>query len=147
MEHGHYWLQLKDEEPEVVEIDGDAMYRCGSDVTCRFEDAQWIEFGEPMEVVSITGPIIFGTGDREPLKVGNDERRFMNLDDYDEALVSAVAKIEIERDELLLALERVLPFLTGNYWPGVEADPAVGFAIASARKARDRKIAVMTLNE
>lgn len=70
----------------------------------------------------------------------------MNLDDYDEALVSAVAKIEIERDELLLALERVLPFLTGNYWPGLEADHAVDFAIAAAKKARGRKAATMTPN-
>ena len=70
----------------------------------------------------------------------------MNLDDYDEALVSAVAKIEIERDELLLALERVLPFLTGNYWPGLAADPAVAFAIAAAKKARGRKAATMTPN-
>lgn len=39
-----------------------------------------------------------------------------------------------ERDELLSALECVLPFLTGNYWPGVEADAAVDRAIAVARK-------------
>lgn len=58
MEHGFYWLHLEDGDPEVVEIDGDSMYRCGSDVTCRLEDGQWIEFGEPMDVISITGPIV-----------------------------------------------------------------------------------------
>jgi hypothetical protein len=58
MKHGYYWLQLKDQEPEVVEIDGDSMYRCGSDVTCLLEDGRWMEFGEPMDVVLITGPIM-----------------------------------------------------------------------------------------
>jgi hypothetical protein len=37
-------------------------------------------------------------------------------------------------EQLLAALEGVLPFLTGNYWPGVEADAAVDRAIATARK-------------
>lgn len=37
-------------------------------------------------------------------------------------------------EQLLAALEGVLPFLTGNYWPGVEADAAVHRAIATARK-------------
>lgn len=39
-----------------------------------------------------------------------------------------------QRDELLAALEAVLPFLTGNYWPGVEADAAIDRAVAIARK-------------
>lgn len=58
MEHGYYWLELKDQEPEVVEIDDYAMYRCGSDVTCFLEGGKWVEFGEPMDVVSIGGPIL-----------------------------------------------------------------------------------------
>ncbi len=57
MEHGYYWLVLEDAPAEVVEIDGDSMYRCGRDVTCRLEDGKWIEFEEPMDVVSIIGPI------------------------------------------------------------------------------------------
>lgn len=47
-----------------------------------------------------------------------------------------------QQDELLAALEGVLPFLTGNYWPGVEADAAVDRAVAIARKlgaGSDRK--------
>jgi hypothetical protein len=63
MEHGFYWLHMEDEEPEVVEIYddgiyGDEMYRCGSDVVCRFKDGQWLEFGAPMNVISITGPLV-----------------------------------------------------------------------------------------
>lgn len=58
MEHGYYWLHCEDQDPEVVEIDGDSMYRCGSDVTCLFEDGQWLEFGAPMDVISITGPVM-----------------------------------------------------------------------------------------
>lgn len=58
MQHGYYWLRLENQEQEVVEIDGDSMYRCGSDVTCHLENGYWIEFGEPMDVVSISGPII-----------------------------------------------------------------------------------------
>lgn len=57
MEHGYYWIFLEAQEPEVVEIDGDSMYRCGSDVTCHLENDKWIEFGEPLDVISITGPI------------------------------------------------------------------------------------------
>jgi Lar family restriction alleviation protein len=55
--HGYYWIVLADEPAEVVEIDGDSMYRCGSDVTCKFVNGEWIEFGEPMDVVSGIGPI------------------------------------------------------------------------------------------
>lgn len=44
-----------------------------------------------------------------------------------------------ENAELLSALEGVLPFVTGNYWPGVEADTAVDVAVAIARKARARR--------
>lgn len=60
MEHGYYWLHLKDQEPEVVEIDGTSMYRCGSDVGCYFEDGEWHEglFTETMDVVSIIGPLV-----------------------------------------------------------------------------------------
>lgn len=57
MEHGYYWLILEDAPPEVVEIDGDSMYRCGRDVTCYFEGGIWIEYGEQMDIVSIIGPI------------------------------------------------------------------------------------------
>lgn len=57
MEHGYYWLHLEGQEPEVVEIDGDSMYRCGSDMTCHLEDGKWIEFGETLEVVALTGAI------------------------------------------------------------------------------------------
>lgn len=41
-----------------------------------------------------------------------------------------------QRDKLLYALERVLPFLTGNYWAGEIADPDVDYAIAVARETR-----------
>lgn len=41
-----------------------------------------------------------------------------------------------QRDKLLTALESVLPFLTGNYWPGVEADAAIKGAITAARETR-----------
>lgn len=40
-----------------------------------------------------------------------------------------------QRAELLEALQGVLPFLTGHYWPGVEADAAVDRAVAIVRKA------------
>lgn len=40
----------------------------------------------------------------------------------------------MKRQELLSALEGVLPFLTGPYWPGVEADAAVDRAIAARTK-------------
>lgn len=40
-----------------------------------------------------------------------------------------------QRAELCAALEGVLPFLTGNYWPGEEADAAVDRAVAIIRKA------------
>lgn len=43
-----------------------------------------------------------------------------------------------QRAELLAALEGVLPFLTGNYWPGAEADAAVDRAVAIARAAAMR---------
>lgn len=60
MEHGYYWLHLKNQEPEVVEIDGKSMYRCGSDVECYLEGGKWHEglFTETMDVVSITGPLV-----------------------------------------------------------------------------------------
>jgi len=58
MEHGYYWLHMEYQATEVVEIDGESMYRCGSDVTCRFEGGQWLEFGTPMDVISITGPLV-----------------------------------------------------------------------------------------
>lgn len=60
MEHGYYWLHLQNQEPEVVEIDNDSMYRCGSDVECHFEDGKWHEglFTETMDVVSIVGPLV-----------------------------------------------------------------------------------------
>ena len=58
MEHGYYWLHLKYQEPEVVEIDGDSMYRCGRDVICHLDGVRWIEFGEQMDVISITGPLL-----------------------------------------------------------------------------------------
>ena len=58
MEDGYYWLQLEGGKLEVVEIiNGDVMYRCGSDVGCFLEGNRWIEFGEPLDVVSIIGPI------------------------------------------------------------------------------------------
>lgn len=57
MERGYYWLHLTGQEPEVVEIDGDSMYRCGRDVTCRIDGEMVIEFGEPLDVFAITGPI------------------------------------------------------------------------------------------
>lgn len=40
-----------------------------------------------------------------------------------------------ERAELLAALEGVLPFLTGSWWPGIAADAAIDRAIAIVRKA------------
>ncbi len=58
MEHGYYWLHLEDQEPEVVEIDGDSMYRCGSDVICCLEAGRWIQFGEALDVVKISGPLV-----------------------------------------------------------------------------------------
>jgi hypothetical protein len=58
MEHGYYWLQLDGCDPEVVEIDGDSMYRCGRDIICEFENGSWIELGDAMDVISITGPIL-----------------------------------------------------------------------------------------
>lgn len=58
MEHGYYWLHLKDQEPEVVEIDGDLMYRCGSDVGCYLEGDRWIQFGDVLDVVKISGPLV-----------------------------------------------------------------------------------------
>ena len=72
MERGYYWLQLKNQDPEVVEIDGNWMYRCGSDVGCYFDDGKWYEgagtlhhltddqrlLEEPMDVVFISGPIL-----------------------------------------------------------------------------------------
>ena len=58
MEHGYYWLHMEDQEPEVVEIDGDSMYRCGSDVICLFEGGIWVEYGEALDVVAITGPLV-----------------------------------------------------------------------------------------
>ncbi len=58
MEHRYYWLYLEDQDPEVVEIDGDSMYRCGSDVTCLLEGGRWIEFGEALDVVEIIGPLV-----------------------------------------------------------------------------------------
>lgn len=57
MERGYYWLKLEDGEPEVVEIDGDSMYRCGSDITCHLEGWRWIEYNVPLDIFSITGPI------------------------------------------------------------------------------------------
>ena len=57
MQHGYYWLLMEDREPEVVEIDGDSMYRCGSDLTCKLECEMWIEFGESLDVVEIIGPL------------------------------------------------------------------------------------------
>lgn len=58
LEHGYYWLHLEDQEPEVVEIDGNSMYRCGSDVTCFLKDGRWFEFGESLDVVAIIGPLV-----------------------------------------------------------------------------------------
>lgn len=40
-----------------------------------------------------------------------------------------------ERARLLAALEGVLPFLTGSWWPGIAADAAIDRAIAIVRKA------------
>ena len=55
------------------------------------------------------------------------ERRIANLEQ--------MAEREREyKAELLSALEGVLPFLTGEYWPGEVADAAVDRAIAIARK-------------
>ena len=60
MEPGYYWLKLEEHEPEVVEIDGASMSRCGSDIVCYLKDGKWHEglFSEPMDVISIIGPII-----------------------------------------------------------------------------------------
>lgn len=73
MEPGFYWLHLQDEDPEVVEIIDNSMYRCGSDVTCFFEDGQWIELFEPMDVVSISGPI-FAASEPPPIDASSSER-------------------------------------------------------------------------
>lgn len=51
-----------------------------------------------------------------------------------------IEEMERQRDELLKALEGVLPFLTGEYWPGVIADAAVDFAVATARKVAAAKV-------
>lgn len=72
----------------------------------------------------------------------------------------AVAALEKDRDRLLgqrqdqavvidamkSALDGVLPFLTGNYWPGVEADAAVDRAIALARKVGADNTALVMSN-
>lgn len=57
MKYGYYWMQLDDGEWEVVEIDGDMMLRCGSDVPVRLKDGRWEEFGAALPVVAIVGPI------------------------------------------------------------------------------------------
>ena len=44
-------------------------------------------------------------------------------------------RLEAENADLLCALEGVLPFLTGNYWPGQASDAVVDFAISVVRKA------------
>ena len=58
MKNGFYWLIREDMDPEVVQLDDGDMYRCGSDVTCHFENGQWVEFDEPMNVVQLIGPIL-----------------------------------------------------------------------------------------
>lgn len=45
-------------------------------------------------------------------------------------------ELEGQRDELLAALEGVLPFLVGDYWPGIESDERVDAARAAIAKAR-----------
>jgi len=57
MEDGYYWLFMKDAEPEVVELSDGALYRCGSDVTCFHNGNDWEEFGDPMGVVALVGPL------------------------------------------------------------------------------------------
>ena len=54
---GFYWAVFDDGESRVVEIDGDIMYMCGSDVPCFLENGQWIYFGEVFDCVAIIGPI------------------------------------------------------------------------------------------
>lgn len=58
LEDGFYWIFFQDDDPEVIEIIGGDMYRCGSDVSCLFKDGQWREFDEPMDILSIVGPLI-----------------------------------------------------------------------------------------
>ena len=54
---GYYWV-LSDARWEVVQISGHDMYRTGSDVSVELgADGVWREWGEPLDVARIIGPI------------------------------------------------------------------------------------------
>lgn len=59
---GYYWMRLEGQKPEVVEIIGDTMYRCGSAIGCYLdENGKWYEgffMKKPLNVVYIIGPVI-----------------------------------------------------------------------------------------
>lgn len=55
--NGYYWLFLEGEKPEVIQIYGDWLLRCGSDVVCKLEGCRWLEFGDPLDIVAIIGPL------------------------------------------------------------------------------------------
>lgn len=46
-----------------------------------------------------------------------------------------LARAADEIDRLRAALEGLLPFVTGDWWPGAEADAAIDVAVALVRKA------------
>ena len=68
MQTGYYWIQIDDDEPEVVFVDEDCFYRCGSDVTCLFENGEWIEYGSVLNIRYFHGPIDDEVKNAHPLQ-------------------------------------------------------------------------------
>ena len=57
-EDGFYWLTLKGwSKPDIVEINGNGRYRCGTDCVFFKEDGIWQDAFEPLDIVSLVGPL------------------------------------------------------------------------------------------
>ncbi len=60
---------------------------------------------------------------------------YENVSDREVDETRANARLIAAAPGLIEALELLLPFVTGNYWPGIEADPAIDKAQAIYKKA------------
>lgn len=57
LQDGFYWIQLKGDKPEVVEIRDNYMYRTGEESSIRFKDGKWCDWNDPIDLVVLSGPL------------------------------------------------------------------------------------------
>lgn len=52
-----YWVRFGGLAPEVVEIDGDSLYRVGKEIVCRKINDVWHEGDKPLTLDFISEPL------------------------------------------------------------------------------------------